>query len=163
PGGDAEYARANETGIDLIERLAGELEIDCSFRRLTNYTFTERESEVDQLETECAVARNAGLPVRLVDECPLPFSIRAAVALDDQAQFDPVAYLRGLADALDADGLSVYENSRVRQVSGGELQTTDGAVVAERVILATQLPIVDRIGLFARAEPVASFSITAPV
>ncbi len=162
PDGAAEYARANEAGIDLIERLARELEIECSLRRLTNYTFTESEREVGKIEAEHAAAAQAGLPVRLVEAAPLPFATAAAVALDDQAQFDPVPYLRGLADALDTGGPCVYEGSRVESVSSGGVRTAAGAVSADRVVLATQLPIVDRLGLFGRAEPVASFSITAP-
>jgi glycine/D-amino acid oxidase-like deaminating enzyme/nitrite reductase/ring-hydroxylating ferredoxin subunit len=163
PDAASEYARANESGIDLIERHARELEIECSFRRLTNFTFTDSQDEVGDIESECAAAEAAGLAVRLVDETPLPFSILSAVALDEQAQFDPVPYLRGLADALDAEGQSVYENSRVASISGDGVRTADGAVAAERVVLATQLPILDHLGLFGRAEPVASYSITAPI
>jgi glycine/D-amino acid oxidase-like deaminating enzyme/nitrite reductase/ring-hydroxylating ferredoxin subunit len=163
PSGAAEYARANEAGIDLVERLATELEIDCSLRRLTNYTYAEREGEVDKIEREYAAASKAGLPVRLVDATPLPFATASAVALDDQAQFDPVPYLRGLAAALDARGACVYEGSRVESVSKDGVRTAAGAVEAERVVLATQLPIMDHLGLFARTEPVASFSITAAV
>jgi glycine/D-amino acid oxidase-like deaminating enzyme/nitrite reductase/ring-hydroxylating ferredoxin subunit len=162
PDGAAAYARANEAGIDLIERLARELGIECSLRRLTNYTYAEHDSDVGKIEAEHAAAAQAGLPVRLVDEAPLPFATAAAVALDDQAQFDPVAYLRGLADALDTGGPCVFEGSRVESASSEGVRTAAGAVSANRVVLATQLPIVDRLGLFGRVEPTASFSITAP-
>jgi glycine/D-amino acid oxidase-like deaminating enzyme/nitrite reductase/ring-hydroxylating ferredoxin subunit len=116
---------------------------------------------VTEIEREAEAATAAGLDAELVDDTPLPFEVAGAVRLDQQAEFDPVAYLRGLADAVDQGERSVFEHTRVLAIDGDELKTPSGRVRAERVIVATHLPIVDRVGLFARAEPQASFAITA--
>ncbi len=163
-GADAgtEYARANERGIALIAGLVDELEIACSWRRAVNYTFAEERGDLAKLERELEASRAAGLPTELVGETPLPFEVAGALALAEQAAFDPVAYLGALADELDRDGASVFERSRVVRVSGGSVSTESGATVeCERVVLATHMPILDRVALFARAEPLASFAITA--
>ncbi len=51
----------------------------------------------------------------------------------------------------------------MRSIDGGTVRTDEGTVRADRVVLATHLPIVDHVGLFARAEPQASFAVTARV
>ena len=162
PGAAAEYARANEVGLELMGRLARELGIECSWRRAANYTFADDPGELPDLERELEASRGAGLRTELVDETPLPFGIAGAVRLADQAEFDPVAYLRGLADELDRDEQAVFERSRVTEVGADGLTTAAGARLrCERVILATHLPILDHVGLFGRAEPMASFAVTA--
>lgn len=158
-----DYARANERGIALISELAEELAIDCSLRRSSNHTFAETPEDRDEIEREVEAARAAGLDAYFVDSTPLPFEA-CAVRLDEQVELDPVAYLRGLADAIDGpEEPAVFEQARVRSIDGGSVRTEDGSVRADRVVLATHLPIVDHVGLFARAEPQASFAVTARV
>ncbi len=158
------YARANEDGIELISRLVEELEIDCALRATANYTFAHRGDQVDAIEREHEAAGVAGLSTELVEQTPLPFETPAAVQLDNQAEFDPVAFLRGLAAELDRKAPVVFERSRVSTVSAGALRTETGATVrCERVVLATHLPILDRVALFARVEPMGSFAVTAEV
>ena len=71
---------------------------------------------------------------------------------------------RGWRLALDSDGEQViFEGSRVKSIDGTTLTTDSGSVNAERVILATHLPTLDHVGLFARAEPKASFAIAARI
>ena len=52
----------------------------------------------------------------LTEETDLPFEVAAAIRLDDQAEFHPVKYLRGIADALDDGGQTVYEQTRATGV-----------------------------------------------
>ena len=156
------YARANQEGIELVASLVAELGIECGFRRTANFTWADQPDDVRSVEREHEAASAAGLDTVLAEETPLPFETAAAVRLADQAEFDPVAFLRGLADELDRDEPVVFERSRVRSASGTEVTLESGASIeCERVVLATHMPIVDRVGLFSRAEPVASFAVTA--
>jgi glycine/D-amino acid oxidase-like deaminating enzyme/nitrite reductase/ring-hydroxylating ferredoxin subunit len=157
------YARANEDGIALIGRLADEHSIDCSLRRIANYTFAEGPETLTAIERETEAARAAGLGVEFVQTTPLPFAVAGAVRLDDQIEFDPVAYLRGLADALDRGRQTVFEHSRALSISDKLIRTANGSVSCQRVVLATHLPTVDHVGLFARAEPQASFALAAEI
>ncbi|MDX6584043.1 MAG: hypothetical protein QOI10_3227 [Solirubrobacterales bacterium] len=156
------FAEANEQGLGLMARLVEELSIDCAWRRKTNYTFADNPGDLSKIEREAEVSRRAGLATEAVTDVPLPFPVAGAVRLDDQAEFNPVAFLRAIADELDRDSPTVFERSRVTGISGRTLHTEGGAkLVCERVVIATHLPIVDRVGLFSRAEPQASFAITA--
>ena len=155
------FAQANEAGIEWIASLVNGLEIECGWKRTSNYTFADDASELDRLEREADASQAAGLDTQLVEEVPLPFPVAGAVRLDNQAQFDPVAFLTRLAAELDADGQLVYEDTRACQITGGTVTTDAGSrVEADRVVVATHLPVVDRVGLFARVEPMASFAIT---
>ena len=156
------YAEANEAGIALVRRLCAELEIDCELRTKPNLTYTESPSERDQIEQEVEAARRAGLSASYVEETDLPYPIEAAVRVEDQAEFHPVKYLHGLADAL-GDGL--YERTRAVSIKAGSpcrVRTEDGALVtAEHVIVATGMPIADRGLYFTRTHPERSYVVAA--
>jgi nitrite reductase/ring-hydroxylating ferredoxin subunit len=85
------------------------------------------------------------------------------VRLDGQVEFDPVAYLQALADELDRTGPVVFERSRALSIGARSVTTAAGSVRAERIVLATHLPISDQVGIFARVEPQASFAVSARI
>src|SRR5690606_22952766 len=105
-------------------------------------------------EVEAAV--EAGLPARFVDTIGLPDAVAGAVAFDGQAQFDPYAYLVGLARRVAERG-TIFEQTRVTGVEDGapcQITTAGGAAVtARKVIVETHLPMVDRGLYFARTKP----------
>ncbi len=158
------YAAANEWGLARIAELADELGIDCDLRRRPNFTYTEDPERRGELEDEVEAGTAAGLPLALTTETDLPFEVAAAVRLDDQAEFHPLRYLRGLAAGLDAGGRRIYEGSRAIAVGGGRVTTQSGAeLVADRVVVATQIPFLDRGLFFARAHVQRSYAISARV
>src|SRR5690606_22351375 len=66
-----QYAEANEAGLAEIARLVDDLGIDCDFRRADAYTFTEDESQVEQIRAEVDAAVQLGLPASFVLETEL--------------------------------------------------------------------------------------------
>jgi glycine/D-amino acid oxidase-like deaminating enzyme len=158
----AAYARANEDGIACVASLIEGNGIECSFRRRDNFTYTVESGRVGEVEDEVTAARAAGLDADLVTETELPFAVAAAARVSHQADFNPVDYLHGLADAVDHGGQRIYEGTRAVGVDRDAVRTADGhRVSCERVILATHMPFVDSGGLFARAEPKRSYALTA--
>jgi glycine/D-amino acid oxidase-like deaminating enzyme/nitrite reductase/ring-hydroxylating ferredoxin subunit len=160
------YAEANEAGLARIAQFVEEDGIECEFERRLNYVYAESEQEVEQLRQEAEVQRRAGLAVSLVDETPLPFSVHAALRLENQAQFHPRKYLLELAATIPGDGSHVFEQSRVHGVKHGEpceVTTEDGVVRAADVVLATHLPILDRGLFFTKAYPHRSYALAAPI
>jgi glycine/D-amino acid oxidase-like deaminating enzyme len=117
------------------------------------------------IEEEASAAVRAGLKATVEASLDLPFDVAAAATVADQAQFDPMPYLLDLAAELDAmPGCAVHELSRVTKVGGdGHVVTERCDVKAERVVLATLLPIADRGAFFARAEPRCSYSLALRV
>lgn len=155
------YGDANEWGLARIVELTSELGIDCALRRKPAYTYAEDSADLAEVEEEVGAALAAGLPASFTTESDLPWEIAGAVRFDNQAEFQPVDYILGLAAELDRERTRVYERTRATAVSGEEVLTDAGfSVRAERVVVATQLPILDRGLFFARTYPEHSYALS---
>jgi glycine/D-amino acid oxidase-like deaminating enzyme/nitrite reductase/ring-hydroxylating ferredoxin subunit len=128
--------------IDEIERLCALAGRDCDFRRVPGFRFTERDSETAAFERELAAAKRLGLDAHAVAEVPLPFPCAAAIRFEGQAQIDPLAYVRGLADQLTAAGGAIFEQSPVVEVTDEGVRVAGGAWLrAPHVVEATHTPV----------------------
>jgi len=106
------YGQANLAAVDLVEALVREHGIACDWERRAAYAYTEQHSQVSQIEREVDAARQAGLPASYTEETDLPWSVKAAVRFDNQAQFHPRRYCLALATLVDGDGSRVFEQTR---------------------------------------------------
>ena len=83
--------------------------------------------------------------------------------LEDQAQFDPMDFLRALAAQLREHGGTLHQGRRVTGVSrtgAPEVELEDGTTLrAEHVVLATGVPILDRGLYFSKVEPERSYAL----
>lgn len=150
------YAESNQSAIERIAGLIESLAIDCDFERLPSYVYTRDAARIEEFKREAEVAKRQGLPATYTTETPAPFPIAAAVRFDDQAQFHPYRYLGGLADAIQGEGSHIFEQTRALTVRGEQPRrviTDRGTVSARQVVIATNLPILDRGGFFAKASP----------
>lgn len=157
------YGRANEAALQFVGERAAHLAPDARFERRTAYTYTTDRASLDTLRDEIDAAVQAGLPARFASDIGVPFEVAGAVAFDRQAQFDPYAYLEGLAERVAERG-TVFEETRIHQVEEGEpcrLSTHEHSITARKVIVATHLPFLDRGLYFARTKPEAHCVITA--
>ncbi|MFW5637369.1 MAG: FAD-dependent oxidoreductase [Thermodesulfobacteriota bacterium] len=157
------FAQANQAAIDQIDAVVTELEIDCDFQRLPAYTYTELSDHVSTIEKEVEAAQKVGLPAAYVEKTDLPFAIQAAIRLDNQARFHPARYCTALAGAVQGDDSRIFELSRVLDVDKGTVKTAGGSIKAENVVLATQMPILDRGAFFASNYPKRSYLLAARI
>lgn len=158
------YAESNREAISQMNTLVADLRIDCDWEPASNYVYTESSGRLDQLEEELGAVRSAGVLAEMTRETDLPFPVAGAIRLDDQAQFHPLKYLAGLVARIPGDGSHVFEQTRATAVKTGEtptVETSSGRVVAKHVVIATQLPFLDRGLFFAKAHPQKSFVISA--
>jgi glycine/D-amino acid oxidase-like deaminating enzyme/nitrite reductase/ring-hydroxylating ferredoxin subunit len=161
----AAYAEANMAGVDDVRTAVERHGIDCAFTAAPAVTYAGSTAGAADVEAEHEAAAAAGLPVTRSDETDLPFPVRGAVVLADQAHLDPVRYCQGLADALPAD--AIFEGTTVVDVEedrgGCRAITTHGNVRADHAVIATQGPIVDPRYLTARCRPERSYALAAPI
>lgn len=161
----ADYADASLAGVDLVARLANQESIDCDLARRPAYTYAISQDERPAVRAEAEAARQAGLPVTFEDpgEVDLPFPVHGAVRLSDQIVLHPLKYALGIAAAVHGDqGCQVFEHSRVHQVKEGSpcrVMTSGGVITADRVVVATHYPILDRGVFFARLEATRAYCI----
>jgi glycine/D-amino acid oxidase-like deaminating enzyme/nitrite reductase/ring-hydroxylating ferredoxin subunit len=160
------YARSNQEAIERVAALVGEHSIDCDFERTANYVYVESPSAAGDLEREVEAAQAAGVDAVLTTDTDLPYPVAAAVRVDDQAQFHPWKYLAALARLVDGDGSRVFESTRALDVATAErcaVEAREGRVRAGHVVVATQLPFLDRGFFFAKAHPPKSYAVAATV
>ena len=160
------YGQANQAAIDHVAQVVADEGIECDFRRVANYTYAETDESLARVRDEATIAADLGLPASFTTDVPLPFEVKGAVRIDNQAQMHSVKYVHGLARAVDGDGSHVFEQTRAQDISEGTpcVVTADqGKLRARDVIVATNVPFLKR-GLFAmRSHPHRSYLVAGVV
>jgi glycine/D-amino acid oxidase-like deaminating enzyme/nitrite reductase/ring-hydroxylating ferredoxin subunit len=158
------YGELNEAAIAYIDETRRREAIECSWRERDAWVYTTDAQRSDAIEAECQAAVAAGLDAALERDTPLPFRVEAAMRVGGQAEFHPVRWCRGLAAAAERHGARIFEHSRACEVSargGCEIRTDSGGTLsAERAILATHYPTLDRGLFFARLRAQRSYCIS---
>src|SRR4030095_2886999 len=142
-------AESHTTAIDKVQEIVHQEAIDCDFERLDGFLFSPLGESPQLLEEELAAAHRAGLVE--VDQLPrvpdLAFETGPALRFPRQAQFHPLYYLRGLAEAVIREGGQIFPKTHVTKVDGGSsaiVETDVGAQVGcEEIVIATNTPVND--------------------
>ena len=133
------YYRANQQALEEYSRMAGR--IDCDFEVKDNFIYSLDAPE--KLEEELKALSQLGIPAEKAENLPLPISTCGAVVFRDQAQFHPLKFLAGLVE-----GLNIREQTRAVKIEKGWVFTDRGTIRAEKIIVATHFPILNRRGLY---------------
>jgi glycine/D-amino acid oxidase-like deaminating enzyme len=134
-------ADASRASLEKIAELVGRHAIQCHFKRVPGYFYTEKRKQVAGLKSEAVAARESGLDAQWTSDVPLPFETRGAVLFPNQAQLHPGEYLAALADVFTQNGGRIYERTLVTGVKDGVVTTESGEVNARAIFLATNVPI----------------------
>jgi glycine/D-amino acid oxidase-like deaminating enzyme/nitrite reductase/ring-hydroxylating ferredoxin subunit len=159
------YGAAMEAAKERVAAFAAE-GIECDLRRRSAYVYAIRPSERALLESEARAAEQAGLPVTIDDNVPLPFSTAGGLRFDNQLELHAQKYLLGLADRFVAAGGEIFEHTRaihVDEADGCVVHTQRARIRAHHVVVATLMPFLDRGGHFARSYANRSYAVTARV
>lgn len=161
PEAVAAYVAANREGQAwLVERL-GQGEV---LQRRDAFTYAVTQQGQHRLAGETAACREAGLAVEEIagGDAGLPFPVRAAIRLPDQAQMHPIRLLDGVVAELRRLGGVVVEGTRMtglRSADPCRVRTSAGEVKAGHVVLATGTPVLDRGLHFAQLEALRSYAL----
>ena len=139
-----------QTAADLVERIAQAEAPDCDFVRLDGYLYCLPGQDPEVLDREFDAARRAKVAVEKLPRVPgLSFDSGPCIRFLNQAQFHPLQYLSGLADACARQGVHMYCGTRATDIqSRGQQQvvtTPSGEVRAAAVVVATNTPFHDRV------------------
>ena len=157
-------AESHTAAISFIERVSREEGIDCDFERLDGYLFAPPGDSRRTLDEELRAAHRAGLEgVTRVGRAPIAFDTMPCLKFPNQAQFDPMKYLVGLAKAIEAGGGRIYAGTHATSVEGGEnarVETGGGHTVrADAVVVATNTPVNDRVALHTKQAPYTTYVV----
>jgi glycine/D-amino acid oxidase-like deaminating enzyme/nitrite reductase/ring-hydroxylating ferredoxin subunit len=159
------YAEANQGAVSLIAAMCESMDGHFGLKPADAHVYATDELQVSQLEEEAQAAREFGLPATIVPQAKMPVPAKALLRFTSQYQFNPVAYLRGVARAF-PDNVQIYEQSRVTALEHGEtcrLQCNGHTVMAPQVVVATQMPVVSQGMFFTKAFPFAHPVAAAPL
>jgi glycine/D-amino acid oxidase-like deaminating enzyme/nitrite reductase/ring-hydroxylating ferredoxin subunit len=154
------------TAIQFIEGQVRELKIDCGFARLPAYKYAERKEDIAKLEAEAESATKLGVPHTLTYEVPLPFEVHRAIRFEHQAQFHPMRYLSALGQTIPGDGSAIFENTRVHDIEEShvrQVHTDRGTIFARDVIVAANVPILNRFLMQTKIAAYRTYAIAARV
>ena len=132
-----QYLSANEAALQKYQELC--CDMDCGFEEKTAYVYSLNDRR--KIEREVAAPEKLGHPVQFTDHLPLPFSVAGAVRFPNQAQFHPLKFLSAISK-----GLHIYEHTPVRELIGTTAITDRGRVTAEKIIVATHFPFLNKHG-----------------
>jgi glycine/D-amino acid oxidase-like deaminating enzyme/nitrite reductase/ring-hydroxylating ferredoxin subunit len=136
--------RSRSEAIGMIERNIAEFQFSCGFSRepWALYTTGGGAAESERITREYDAARGAGLKARLANDLPLPYPVKKAVVVSDQAQFNPYLYVRRLAAAIRGAQCRIFENTPVIEVDidRGIVRTARHQVRADHIVMATHTP-----------------------
>jgi glycine/D-amino acid oxidase-like deaminating enzyme len=155
-----DYVSANAEGQAWLARFCADQGVETQRRPAYTYATTGRGKRAAHAEYE--TAQKAGLAAIWLDTTDLPFPTAGAARLDDQLQVDPLELLDALSREATAHGATIVEGVRVRRVTGKDpvrVVTDVGTASAHTVVVATNMPILDRGAFFARAKPARSYGL----
>lgn len=156
----AAYLAANRAGAGWMRRELAS--VPGAWEDRASYTYATTPEGMTTLEAEAEAMAAAGapvetLPARSAGGIGLRVAVEGALRMAAQAQVQPVTAAAALLTRIREAGGVVVDRCRVTGVSatgGGVTVTTErGEIAAERLILATGTPILDRSMLFATLVP----------
>jgi len=160
-----QYAEANESAINIIEKIAQEHKIQCDYISQSAYVYTLQDKYVQKISDEANTASSLGIKASYLDEIPLAIPVKAAVRFDNQAQFHPRKFLLALAKEVVNGGSKIFEQTRIVDIEENNqhyvLTTKQGnKVTADKVIIASHYPCYNKNGLyFARIYSERSYAV----
>ena len=142
------YARSHTEAIRDYAALCDTHGISCDYECKDSIIYTRSEKDLPALRSEAEAARMAGLDARFESSAPLPLNTSGALRTAAQAQFHPVKFLAGAVQAAVGLGARFYEHTRAADIRDGVITTNKGRLRAQKIIIATRYPVLDKWGMY---------------
>jgi glycine/D-amino acid oxidase-like deaminating enzyme/nitrite reductase/ring-hydroxylating ferredoxin subunit len=158
-------AESHSAAIEQLAAIVEEEQLACDFERVDGYLFEAPGDHTKMLPRELAALHRAGLTqVESVARAPLSdFDTGPALRYPKQAQFHPLKFLSGLAQAIVRRGGAIFTHTHVTAIEGGKpAQVTTGAgleVRANAVVVATNTPVNDVVTIHTKQSPYRTYAI----
>lgn len=156
-------ADSHTAAIDRIDAIVARERMACDFERLDGYLFAAPEHDEDYLDRELAAAQRAGLHgVAKIVRAPLPWDTGACLRFPNQGQLHPLKYLAGLAAAIERGGGRIHAGSHADAIEGGDpgtVTTSHGTITAGHIVVATNVPVNDRVVIHTKQAPYMTYVV----
>lgn len=161
-----QYYQANTEALQFIKQTVEKASISCSFSEEDAYLYATTPEYARKLTNEMRAYQQLGIHGEFVNSLPLDLTIKAGILMRNQAQFDPVAYLKPLVEKFVEMGGQVYERTVAIDVQQGTkpvVVTKNGpTVTCNHVLACSHFPFYDGNALyFSRMYAEASYVVAA--
>ncbi len=133
------YLTANQKALEEYRDLCRANGCDFQQRSAAVYSLDNGR----KIEKELEALQKIGFPARFAPALPLPFPVAGAVCFENQGQFHPLQFLAAVSE-----GLRIFENTPVRELAPGRAVTEHGTIRAEKIVVATHFPFLNRHGSY---------------
>jgi glycine/D-amino acid oxidase-like deaminating enzyme/nitrite reductase/ring-hydroxylating ferredoxin subunit len=160
-------AASHVAAINDIERIVRDEGIACAFKRIPGYLFSVKSGRagLKELLKEQKAAQRANIGVELERNPKLALASGPCLRFERQAEFQPLAYIAGLARAVARMGGRIALRSRVMNVDADRSMPSvtleDGrTITGKAVVVATNSPINDRFSMHTKQAAYRSYVVT---
>ena len=117
------YADANQEAIGMYRNLAKRCTEAVAFEEKENILYAVQNA--DAIEKEVKAMQQLDLKADLITQTELPFPVAAAVSLEGQAQFQPLAFLKEISS-----DVTIFEHTMVQNIEDRIVKTNQGNFTA---------------------------------
>jgi glycine/D-amino acid oxidase-like deaminating enzyme/nitrite reductase/ring-hydroxylating ferredoxin subunit len=159
-------ADSHTAAIRQVQSIVDRERIACDLRSVDGFLFNAPGEDESLLRHELAAVHRAGLTdVSLVPQVPWPsYFTGPALRFPNQAQFQPLEYLVGLAAACERLGGRICTGTRAASITDGStvrVETFEGPIIsAAAVVVATNSPINDLVTIHTKQAAYATYVIS---
>ncbi|HLG38085.1 MAG TPA: FAD-dependent oxidoreductase, partial [Chitinophagaceae bacterium] len=136
-------ARALKQALQLIKRNVQEYEINCGYKELPGYLFSQDSDQSKKLRDIMTATQECNVNASWIEEIPVPINFENALLFPGQATFHPTRYLSSLAKEFEKAGGVLLDSCRITLVEEGlphSLKSSRGNFRCSHFIYATHIP-----------------------
>lgn len=133
------YLAANMAAFEMYADLCKD--INCDYEIKDNFVYSRDNRK--KLENEIKAMDKIGYKAEFCEDVAVPIRTVGAVRFAKQAQFNPLKFVSEISK-----NLNIYENTFVREMEGDTAVTDFGRIYADRVVVATHFPFINKHGSY---------------
>lgn len=156
-------AESHKMALEWIAQTIRALNIDCNFKRVDGYLFTDPTDKPENLDKELEATQRAGLPTEMVSEIPGFIKTMRAIRYPQQGQFHILKYIKGLAEAITQLGGEIYTQSRAESISKTGAKANGYTIKAKHIVVATNTPVNDLFTMHTKQWAYRTYAIAAKI
>ena len=129
--------------VNTIRETIKRHSIDCDLKTTTATLFAETDKQKDELDKISAATNDAGIKNSFINEISIPINFLKAMRVDEQAKFNPVRYVHGLAMQFEKAGGVILQQCRFVSADENDnvtIETSKGKCTGRFLIYATHIP-----------------------
>ncbi len=137
------YLEANQNALKKIAALSKKF--DCELQKLDSYIYSRGNRAA--LENEIGALARIGFAAEFCEKTELPITTVGAVRFKNQAQFEPLKFLRGVVNEM-SDSVHIFEHTHIIEISGKTALSKRAKIAADKIVIATHFPFINTHGSY---------------